>query len=117
MRGIDLLWEDYENALSRNTRLDYDTKIVFSMDASITYISKIRGMSSLTGVLPINKLPNLGDGWKILVNNNNFGLLDVEYPYMWGLKKAFDHIKVQDGDTIKLIFSTLSKTVDVFKEI
>ncbi len=114
-RGISFSYEDQQKALSRIPEIDRSVEINYSTDGLIIYQISISPYFLLIGGLLINRLPNLGENWKIIVNNKQQGFTDIEPPYLLGLKRIFDIMMLEQGERIKLVFKVKERELLIMR--
>jgi len=114
LRGQSHNWEDIENARNRQETIDYDPEVVYGIDGIIRYRITI-GSWALNGVISISSsqqpLPDLGDGWNIIVDNKSCGTAKGDDYLIWGLGGAFNTLDVQIGDRVELAFDAWEEPV------
>lgn len=107
LRGQSHTWEDIESAKSRQETIDYAPEVTYGRDGIIRYRITI-GSWALNGVISISAsqqpLPDLGDGWNVVVDNKSCGTAKRDDYLVWGLGGAFSTLAVQIGDRVELAF-------------
>jgi hypothetical protein len=113
-RGQDHTWEDIENAKNRQETIDYDPEVTYGVDGIIRYRITI-GSWALNGVLSISSsqqpLPDLRDGWEVLIDGKSCGTARGDEQLIWGLGGAINALGVKIGDRIELAFDAWEKPV------
>ena len=114
IRGQDHTWEDIENAKNRQETIDYDPEVTYGIDGIIRYRITI-GSWALNGVLSISSsqqpLPDLRDGWEVLIGGKPCGTARGDEQLIWGLGGAINALGVKIGDRIELAFDAWEKPV------
>lgn len=114
LRGAQHSWEDVESAKNRQENVDHDPEVTYGTDGITRYRITV-GSWSLNGVISVSAnqqpLPDLGEGWDILVSDKAYGTARRDEYLIWGLGSAFNALGVQIGDRVELSFDAWEKPV------
>jgi hypothetical protein len=120
IRGYEHGWDDIEKAKNRQETIDRDPEVTYGVDGITRYRITL-GSWALNGVISISTsqqpLPDLGDGWDVLIENKAFGIARRDEYLIWGLGSAFNALGVQIGDRIELAFDAWQDPVIRIRKI
>lgn len=114
LRGQNHSWDNIEIAKNRQEPIDYNPEVTYGIDGIVRYRVTI-GSWALNGALSISSsqqpLPDLGNGWDIVIENKSYGTAKRDDYLIWGLGSAFNALEVQIGDRVELAFDAWEKPV------
>lgn len=118
LRGKNVTLREINNAKNRQESISRDLELNYCTDGTIKLSYTIDSFA-LGGSINIydiaNSLPNLGEGWNIIVNGDDKGLAKSDDLFLWGFGAAFREMNISLGDRVKITFNTLKKNVQVRK--
>jgi hypothetical protein len=115
LRGLDISWQQIEEAKKRQKRFSQDSEVTHGLDGVVRMKLTVNSYAFLTGVIGAYSIKELSGSWSVINDGKSFDEAKIDEGYLWGLAKLFKNLKIEVGDRIELAFNTWNRTLSVKK--
>ena len=113
LRGIDISWQQIEDAQKRQKRFAQDEEVTHGLDGVVRMQFTVNSYAFLTGVVGAYSVKEMAGSWSLVYKDKSYGEVKIDESYLWSLAKIFKELNVKMGDRMELGFNTWNRCVSI----
>ncbi|MBK6646443.1 MAG: hypothetical protein IPG44_11990 [Anaerolineales bacterium] len=113
LRGIDISWQQIEDAQKRQKRFAQDEEVTHGLDGVVRMKFTVNSYAFLTGVIGAYSVREMSGSWSLVYKNKLYGEVKIDESYLWSLAKLFKELGVKMGDRMELGFNTWNRSLSI----
>jgi len=113
LRGIDISWQQIEDAQKRQKRFAQDEEVSHGLDGVVRLKFTVNSYAFLTGVVGAYSVKEMVGSWSLVYKDKLYGEVKIDESYLWSLAKLFKELGVKMGDRMELGFNTWNRCVSI----